>query len=151
MKKIYIGTSDMQASTIALGCMGMGGEWNDLPLSQQVKQNALKTIEAALEEGINFFDHADIYTYGKSEEAFSGVWETSLVKREDIYIQSKCGIRLKGSLGWDSAPHYDFSYDYIMNSVDGILKRLKIDLIPFLFSYSNPRSLPIVLNIKLFK
>lgn len=127
MKKIRIGKSDIQASAIALGCMGMGGEWNHLPLSKQVKQDALKTIEAALEEGINFFDHADIYTYGKSEEAFSGIWETDLVKREEIYIQSKCGIRLKGSLGWDSAPHYDFSYQYIIDSVDGILKRLKID------------------------
>ena len=127
MKQIRIGNSNIHASEIALGCMGMGGEWTHNPLTNEVKKQALVTIEAALEQGINFFDHADIYTYGKSEEAFSGIWETDLVKREEIYIQSKCGIRLKGSLGEGSAPHYDFSYQYIIDSVDGILKRLKVD------------------------
>lgn len=127
MKKMRIGNSDIEASSLALGCMGMGGEWNHSPLTEQTKKDALITIEAALEQGINFFDHADIYTYGKSEEAFSGLWDTNLVKREDIYIQSKCGIRLKGTLSEHSAPHYDFSYQYIMDSVDGILKRLKVD------------------------
>lgn len=66
-------------------------------------------MEAALENEINFFDHAYIYTYGKSEEAFSAIWETGLVKREDIFIQPKCGIRLKGDLNSESIQHYDFS------------------------------------------
>lgn len=127
MKKIRLGITNQQVSQIALGCMGMGGTWDKAPLTEEVKKSAILTVEAALENGINFFDHADIYTYGKSEEAFASIWETGLVKRDEIFIQSKCGIRLKGDLSPHSAPHYDFSYNHIMTSVDGILKRLNVD------------------------
>lgn len=127
MKQIKLGTTNRKVSQIALGCMGMGEIWNRNLITEEVKRNAILTVEAALENEINFFDHADIYTYGKSEEAFSAIWETSLVKREDIFIQSKCGIRLKGDLNPESIKHYDFSYEHIMSSVEGSLKRLKVD------------------------
>lgn len=54
MKQIRIGNSNIHASEIALGCMGMGGEWTHNPLTNEVKKQALVTIEAALEQGINF-------------------------------------------------------------------------------------------------
>lgn len=127
MKQITLGTTTERVSQIALGCMGMGGSWDKSPITEEIKKNAIITVAAALENGINFFDHADIYTYGKSEEAFASIWDSHLVKREDIFLQSKCGIRLKGDLSVQSAPHYDFSYEHIMNSVDGILKRLKVE------------------------
>ena len=127
MKQITLGQTTEKVSQIALGCMGMGGSWDKSPLTDDIKKNAILTVATALENGINFFDHADIYTYGKSEEAFASIWESNLVQREDIFIQSKCGIRLKGDLSEHSAPHYDFSYEHIMNSVDGILNRLKVE------------------------
>lgn len=128
MKKINLGKSDLVVSQIALGCMGLGGGWDAAsPLTKEDKVVAVKAVEAALEQGINFFDHADIYKRGKAEIAFSSIWDAKLVNRESIYIQSKCGIHLSDDLWKGSAPHYDFSYDHIMNSVDGTLTRLKVD------------------------
>ena len=128
MKHIKLGKSDLVVSQIALGCMGLGGSWdaNSL-LTKEDEKLTLNIVEAALEQGINFFDHADIYKRGKAETVFSSIWKANLVNREDIYIQSKCGIRLAGDLYDGSAPHYDFSYDHIMNSVDASLSRLKTD------------------------
>lgn len=128
MKQIKLGKSNLNVSQIALGCMGLGGSWDaSIPITKEDEIKGLKAIEAALEEGINFFDHADIYKRGKAETVFSKIWETSLVKRESIYLQSKCGIRLSNALREGSAPHYDFSYEHIIQSVDGILKRLNVD------------------------
>ena len=78
-------------------------------------------VDTALELGANFFDHADIYGGGKSEEVFGKVISGSM--RENIYIQTKCGIR-KGQ--------YDFSYEHIVASVDGSLKRLGTEYIDVL-------------------
>lgn len=128
MKHIKLGKSDIVVSQIALGCMGLGGSWDaNAMLTKEDEKVTLQIVDKALEQGINFFDHADIYKRGKAETVFSSIWDANLVKREDIYIQSKCGIRLAGDL-WDgSAPHYDFSYDHIIKSVDESLERLKTD------------------------
>ncbi|MGL4335412.1 MAG: aldo/keto reductase [Turicibacter sp.] len=127
MNKIKIGNSDIWASQIALGCMTMGGTWDDTNPSDQVIKTALQTVETALEEGINFFDHADIYTRGKSETVFSEIFAANLTSREDIIIQSKCGIRFANDLFDGSAAHYDFSYEHIITSAEKSLKRLKTD------------------------
>lgn len=129
MEKIKLGKSELEVSRLAFGCMGLGGaSWNkeDL-LTKEDELVAIRAVETALEQGINFFDHADIYKGGKSEQAFSSIWEANLVDRESIYLQSKCGIRFADDVFLGSAPHYDLSYDYIMKSVDDILKRLKTD------------------------
>lgn len=114
LKLIDIGKSGLIASEIAIGCMRM---------SQLSELEATDFIVNAYENGINFFDHADIYSGGKSEEIFSLGFKNSGIEREKIIIQSKCGIR-KG--------YYDFSKDYIISSVDNILKRLKTDYIDVL-------------------
>ncbi|HAX73687.1 MAG TPA: aldo/keto reductase [Firmicutes bacterium] len=132
MKKIMMGHSELQSSQIALGCMTLGGSWDDTNPSKEVVKTALTAIETALEAGINLFDHADIYTRGKSEKVFSEIWETNLTTREEIVIQSKCGIRFANDLFAGSAAHYDFSYEHIISSVDQILKRLKTEYLDVL-------------------
>ena len=111
MKNIKLGTSDLNVSEIALGCMRMG----DLS-----KDETAKVIHNALELGINFFDHADIYAGGKSEEIFADAIDMNPSIREKMIIQTKAGIR-KG--------YFDFSKEHILNSVDESLKRLKTDYI----------------------
>ncbi len=69
-------------------------------------------IQTAMDEGINFFDHADIYSGGKSEEVFARTLAASPGMREKLLIQTKCGIR-DGS--------FDFSKNHIFDSVDGSL------------------------------
>ena len=114
MKKINIGGGAFDASEISLGCMRIAG------LS---RQEASVLINTAIEEGIDFFDHADIYADGKAEETFSQVTKMNPGLREKIFIQTKCGIR-KG--------YFDFSKEHILESVDGSLKRLQTDYLDVL-------------------
>jgi len=107
MKSIDIGKSGLLASEISMGCMRIAG------LSHQEADRLLKT---ALEVGIDFFDHSDIYGGGKSEEVFAGALSRSSSSRERIILQSKCGIR-QGM--------FDFSREHILSAVEGILSRLQ--------------------------
>lgn len=112
MYNIDFGKSGIKVPSIAVGCMRIG---------DMSERQVSEFIDTALEYGANFFDHADIYRGGKSEEVFGKVITSSM--RENILIQTKCGIR-KG--------RYDFSYEHIVNSVDGSLKRLGTDYIDVL-------------------
>ena len=112
MYNIQLGKSGLQVPTIAVGCMR---------ISDMTEKEVSAFVDTALSFGANFFDHADIYGGGKSEEVFGKAIKS--LKREGIIIQTKCGIR-KGM--------FDFSYDHIVNSVDGSLKRLGTDYIDVL-------------------
>lgn len=118
-----------KASQIAYGCMGLGGGWNNNPVTNEHIQQAYDVINTALESNINVFDHADIYTFNKAEIAFGSVLKQTPSLRDDMFIQSKCGIRFEDEL----APgRYDFSSEWITHSVNGILKRLhteKLDML----------------------
>jgi predicted oxidoreductase len=132
VKNIPIPRTDLEVSKIIYGCMQIGGSWDKQPLSAQTRQQAVATIETALSEGINFFDHADIYCYGKSEEAFAAIWGTAPALRQSIVLQSKCGIRFAGDPDPDSPHRFDFSYEHIIHSVEGSLDRLKTDYLDIL-------------------
>lgn len=121
MRKIRLGRSDLDVSRIGYGCMLIGGTWDNEPIHTTVYQKGETIIRTALDLGINFFDHADIYCYGKSEMVFSHVLKTSPHLRPSIMIQSKCGIVL------GEIDRYDFSYEHIIASAEGSLKRLGTD------------------------
>jgi predicted oxidoreductase len=114
MKTINIGKSDLSVSEISLGCMR---------LAQLSKSEAAVLINTALAEGINFFEHADIYSGGKGEEVFADAIDLRSSLREKIFIQTKCGIR---------DGYFDFSKEHILQSVEGSLKRLKTDYLDVL-------------------
>ena len=106
----------LSVSEIALGCMRID------KLEPAAIDNLIK---ASLDVGINFFDHADIYGAGKSEEVFAGSVKRLGLKRDSMLLQSKCGIRNQVGM-------FDFSRDHILASVDGILKRLNTDYLDVL-------------------
>ncbi len=108
---MQLGASGMDASRIALGCMRM---------DQLSIQDATRIVDAALEQGITLFDHADIYGGGKSEEIFGRVLADNKGMRDRMRIQTKCGIR---------DGFYDFTPAHILSSVEDSLKRLQIDTI----------------------
>jgi len=127
-----LGNSDLNVSRIAYGCMPLGGGWDYSPLEDGTRKAAVVSVRAALDQGINFYDHADIYCMGKSEEVFSTMWQEVPGLRQKIIIQSKCGIRFGGD-PTPGAPHrFDFSYEHIIRSVEGSLKRLKTDYLDVL-------------------
>lgn len=114
MKTIKLGTSTLEVPVIAVGCMRI----NSLD-----KAGAERFVQTALEEGANFFDHADIYGGGSCEEIFADTIHMNPEIREKIILQSKCGIR---------QGFFDFSKEHILSSVDGILKRLRTDYLDVL-------------------
>lgn len=132
MKKYLITNTNLEVSKLAYGCMGIGGSWDTAPLTKEVTSKAIASVSIALENGITFFDHADIYAKGKSELVFGEVLKEMNGIREDIVIQSKCGIRPKGSPNPNSPGRYDFSYEHIINSVESSLNRLGIEQLDIL-------------------
>ena len=112
MRYITLGQDEKELSEIVLGMM-------------RIKDKSVKEVEelveTALSVGINAFDLADIYGRGRCEELLGLVLKNRPDLREKMWIQSKCGIRI------EEFTYFDFSKDYIIKSVDGILQRLKID------------------------
>lgn len=108
MKRIKVGGL-LEASAVVLGCMRM---------SALTVEKAERMMNIALENGIDFYDHADIYGAGESERLFGEILKRNPGMREKILIQSKCGI-CKG--------YYDASYEHIMEAVEGSLKRLDVE------------------------
>ena len=123
--KHYQLSNDTQVSRIACGCMNLG--------QLESVDDRERLIDAALSAGINFFDHADIYGAGHCETAFGELLARNPVWRDKMVIQSKCGIRFAGDTYGDEAPsRYDFSYEHIIRSVEGILERLQIEQLDIL-------------------
>ena len=116
MRTINVGPGALTVSEIALGCMRISGMEN---------KAVYELITSAIDEDVNFFDHADIYSAGKSEEVFAASVKRLGLKRDQMVLQSKCGIRPAQGM-------FDFSKEHILNSVDCILKRLNTDVLDVL-------------------
>jgi predicted oxidoreductase len=132
VNRYKIPNTDLEVSRIGYGCMGLGGSWDDAPLTDQDKSAAVELVGKAFDQGINLFDHADIYARGKSEAVFAQVWKQMPRLREQIVLQTKCGIRFAGDPDPESPGRYDFSYDHIVSSVTGSLRRLGTDRVDLL-------------------
>ena len=113
MKMIKIG-GDIASSAVSLGCMRM---------SALNEKGVDEIMDCAIESGVNFFDHADIYGRGESERLFGEYLKRNTGVRDKILIQTKCAIH---------DGQYDFSKEHILRSVDGSLARLGVDYVDFL-------------------
>ena len=114
MRKIRLGVSELEVPVVAVGCMR---------INQLQPKEAEQFVQTALDLGANFFDHADIYGGGACEEIFAQAIHMNDRVREKVILQSKCGIR---------EGRYDFSKEHILNSVNGILRRLRTDYLDVL-------------------
>ncbi|WP_336775887.1 aldo/keto reductase [Paenibacillus sp. MMO-58] len=115
MRTIKLGSTALEVPVVAVGCMRI----NSLD-----KAGAERFVQTALEQGANFFDHADIYGAGTCEEIFAEAIHMNDSVRENIILQSKCGIK--------PGVMFDFSKEHILASTDAILKRLKTDYLDIL-------------------
>ncbi len=109
MKEIILGKSKNKVPAIVVGCMRM---------DSMDEASSCEFINFAMESGLNYFDHADIYGGGKCEEIFGNAWTKCGIKREEMFLQSKCGIR---------EGFYDFSKEHIIQSVEESLKKLDVE------------------------
>jgi len=113
MKYIELGGA-FSSSAISLGCMRMSN----------LEENKIDAImNTALDNGIDFFDHADIYGRGNCEKLFGEFLKRNKSVRDKIKIQTKCAIHDK---------QYDFSKEHIIKSVEGSLSRLGVDYVDVL-------------------
>lgn len=115
MKYIKTFSENKAVSQVALGCMRIG---------DKTDKEMDFYLNNAIELGINYFDHADIYGRGKCEDVFGAALKRNPTLRDKMYIQTKCSI-VPGSM-------YDFSKEHIISAVDGSLKRLGVDYVDVL-------------------
>jgi predicted oxidoreductase len=116
MKTFTLPGTDMEASNVILGLMRI------LDLSDEQIRTLVAT---ARDSGINFFDHADVYGGGNHgcERRFGDAVQFSGAEREQVYIQSKVGLR---------NGFWDFSKEHILESVDESLAALRTDYLDVL-------------------
>lgn len=114
MRYIKFGERQKEVSEVVLGLMR---------ISEMTVDQVEDLIESALAVGINAFDIADCYGYGKCEQILGEVLKRRPDLREKMWIQSKCGIRM------EEFTYFDFSKEHILEAVDGILERLNVDYI----------------------
>ena len=121
MKKVTLKKAGLEVPAVVIGCMRQAG-FTGNPFTPQEMN---RFIHIAMENGANYFDHADVYGMGRAERVFGEALRLtdSSIRREDLIIQSKCGIR-QGC--------YDSSREHILKSADGILERLQTDYLDVL-------------------
>ncbi len=116
MKKINIVNGPAGVPAIVLGCMRMPALTVD---------ETANVIRNAYDLGIDFFDHATCYGDGEAEQRFGDAFPKTGLKREDVILQSKCGLRFDRQI-------FDWSKENILSSVDDSLRRLQTDYLDVL-------------------
>jgi predicted oxidoreductase len=120
MKTCTVPHTDLVISRLAYGNAMISGDWN----SPDFIADTVRVMKAAYEQGITFFDTADIYGHGKSEQALGQLLKDSPGLRRRVVIQSKCSMREGGAI--------DSSRGHITEAVAGSLKRLGTDYLDIL-------------------
>lgn len=127
MESIVLGNSGLVSSRLVYGCMRISGD-----NSPADRDKGRQAILAAIEAGYTHFDHADVYGGGACETLFGEVLNELPRLREQLLITGKCGIRVPGDPNAGDPKRYDFSRQYIISSVEGILQRLGVDYLDLL-------------------
>lgn len=132
MKTRKFGNTDIELSSIGLGCMSMNHGYGVFD-----EDEAILTLEKSLDLGINFWDTADAYANGKNEELVSKVLKPN---RNKIFIATKFGFKPydnKNFTGLDCSP------DHIKLAVEGSLKRLRTDVIDLYYAHRIDPNVPV--------
>ena len=132
MKKRKLGNSNLEVSAIGLGCMGMS--YGLGPAGE--KSEMIKVIRAAIEQGVTFFDTAEVYGPYTNEEL---VGEALAPYRDQVVIATKFGFDIVDGkmVGKNSRP------DHIRQAVEGSLKRLNVEVIDLLYQHRVDPNVPI--------
>ena len=132
MEQLQLGLGGPRVSRLAYGCAGLAGAWDAGALTSAQRSTALAALEAALEAGVTHFDLADVYAYGKAEQAFAGIWELQAGLRSRITVQTKCGVARSADDTSRAGTYYDSSFEHILNAARGSLKRLRTEYLDLL-------------------
>ncbi|CAN5151531.1 aldo/keto reductase [soil metagenome] len=118
MRRVPLSDSDVTVPNVVLGLMR---------IQDKTDEEIRTLVGTALDNGIDFFDHADVYGTPEHgcERRFAEAMRLSPAQRAEIVLQTKCGIVRSG-------PYFDFSAQHILESVDGSLDALGTDYIDIL-------------------
>lgn len=127
MEQRRLGRSGLTVSAIGLGGNTFGATVDG--------DEAVRTIQAAIDQGVTFIDSADVYSMGRSEEL---VGQAIAGRRESVVVATKCGIQL------DSGPHAGgLSRRWIMQAAEDSLRRLNTDYIDLFYAHRPDPETPI--------
>src|SRR5579859_6318277 len=134
MDQVRLGNTGLKVSRLCLGCMTYGSPtWRSWVLDQEQSKPFFK---AAVEKGITFFDTANVYSIGASEEV-TGHWLRQFARREEIVVATK----VNGPMG-KGPNEKGLSRKSIMAQIDASLKRLGMDYVDLYqihrFDYETP-------------
>ena len=135
MQKRKLGSSNLEVSAIGLGCMRMSAGHGPVA---GTKQEMIAVMRGAVERGITFFDTAQVYGPFVNEEL---VGEGLASVRDHVVIATKFGFGLHALGG--PAPGVDSRPEYIKESVEGSLKRLRVETIDLLYQHRVDPEVPI--------
>jgi len=122
MEYIRFGSTGLKVSRLCLGMMTYGSrKWREWILEEE---EARPFVKRALEGGINFFDTADVYSFGASEEVLGNLLKAFGVRRETVVIATKVFQVMS-----DDVNDRGLSRKHIMDSIDKSLRRLKTDYV----------------------
>ena len=132
MEKRKLGNEGLEVSAIGLGCMGMTFSYTPFP----EKKDMIILMHEAIEQGVNFFDTAEVYGPFNNEEL---VGEALAPFRKDVIIATKFGFNIEdGKMnGVNSRP------EHIKKAVEGSLKRLQVEQIDLLYQHRVDPNVPI--------
>lgn len=137
MEYVKLGNTGLEVSRICLGCMGFGDPTKWVHTWVLDEEESRKIIKKSLDLGINFFDTANVYGLGASEEVLGRALK-DYAKREDIVIATKVSEKMRDT------PHGSgLSRKAIMFEVDQCLKRLGTDYIDLLYIHRWDYNTPI--------
>jgi aryl-alcohol dehydrogenase-like predicted oxidoreductase len=136
MQKRKLGKSNLEVSTLGLGCMGMSFSYG--PPKDKKEMTAL--LHAAVDRGITFFDTAEVYGPFTNEEL---VGEALAPFRGKVVIATKFGFDLSGKDNKPGAAPINSRPEHIKQAVEGSLKRLKVDVIDLLYQHRVDPNVPI--------
>src|SRR5271170_2217103 len=136
MQKRKLGSSNLEVSTIGLGCMGMSFSYGP----PKDKQEMITLLRTSVERGITFFDTAEVYGPFTNEEL---VGEALSPVREQVVIATKFGFDLSGTDHRPGAAGLNSRPEHVKQAVEGSLKRLKTDVIDLLYQHRVDPNVPI--------
>jgi predicted oxidoreductase len=128
MQTIPLGSTDLQVTRLCYGGMRLAPSWDPAKCDAAGIERGIQMLESAVDAGFTFIDHADIYGGTMCETIHGLALDRHPEWRDRLVVATKCAIRHKDQP--KGAPHrYDFSGEHIRHSIDGSLKRLKLDRI----------------------
>jgi aryl-alcohol dehydrogenase-like predicted oxidoreductase len=128
MKYNLLGRTGLYVSEQSFGTMTFGGKgfWEKVGTLNQSDANVL--VKTAIDEGINFFDTANVYSYGQSEEILGKSIKQLGIARDEIILATKLSAPAKKGINKAGLSRY-----HIFNAVDESLKRLQVNHIDILY------------------